>query len=847
MARGRFLRLSGKALDTATKAGKGRRQRGLPFRRKTAQALDRYLRLCAPHVACGRVHRIVTICPGTNGNAWAGSWPVRPATGGGDTMSTRWTRRSLERSGSRPPAATRKGGTTSAAAAPAGAGPQRAWLRSRAADPGSQAVVLHDATSGRLALAGETLLQLQRLYGNGHVRRVVEQGRSATGVPEPLRTRMEQLSGVPLDGVSVSYDSAGAAVMPALAYTRGAEIHLASGQERSLPHELWHVVQQRQGRVRPTRHVRGAGLNDDRRLEREADVMGMRAARAGARVEADPLPAHQPAAHAAGQGSDGVVQRAIGIGKGEDIRWLPRSADMPGDERAKLSDEEFENFKYLNDNRDYLFIFRSDSHLRTYLSDPDNVKGPKGRKVTPEQLEEGHRAAQTLRFTTIYKMATRKSQISKKAPGAHSIKSGMLPPAGAGHHWMQREEPATGKSKKRRRRYSMFTNQLVENEPTRPLTYGDPDKPSLIMSQGGLNLGMFMQPLPPSSKYIDPLSRNKKSSLSKPTLAGIPLGPSGSGRVRGHAFILTQNLKGIDQPGMTLDTDKLTYTDESNSAQYPPGVGKPGGVSSWREKEIERVAEKTQKPFTQINVDPVPGGLGGIAKPRQLYFRRRSTGGPSKYEDILIDNLHQVNYYKGAPTGKGKKYPHETEMGRKAARQQPFPETPVHRYGEEFDDPSRRSYPGYLSPPPSPVLGDYSSRSFPASVTGKVFEGDRVKFDERDCIVVETMGYNKDEDSTAARLTEIPQTSWPSFDPVPVQPPKPTIRRRRSRRRSQPGLRSAAFPVARRGWLAGRRPFMGTLTRKEALAYQRQLARRRQQRQRRQRRRSTGSDPMTDV
>lgn len=37
----------------------------------------------------------------------------------------------------------------------------------------------------------------------------------------------------------------------ALAYARGNDVHLAPGQERHLPHEAWHVVQQREGRVAP--------------------------------------------------------------------------------------------------------------------------------------------------------------------------------------------------------------------------------------------------------------------------------------------------------------------------------------------------------------------------------------------------------------------------------------------------------------------------------------------------------------------------------------------------------------------------------------------------------------------
>jgi len=44
-----------------------------------------------------------------------------------------------------------------------------------------------------------------------------------------------------------------------------------------LPHEAWHTVQQKQGRVRPTVQMAGIDINDDTGLEKEADVMGGRA------------------------------------------------------------------------------------------------------------------------------------------------------------------------------------------------------------------------------------------------------------------------------------------------------------------------------------------------------------------------------------------------------------------------------------------------------------------------------------------------------------------------------------------------------------------------------------------
>jgi hypothetical protein len=73
----------------------------------------------------------------------------------------------------------------------------------------------------------------------------------------------------------------------ALAYTQGTDVHFAPGQyqpdsrrgQELLGHELTHVVQQAQGRVRAPRQAAGVPVNDDAGLEREADVMGARAAR----------------------------------------------------------------------------------------------------------------------------------------------------------------------------------------------------------------------------------------------------------------------------------------------------------------------------------------------------------------------------------------------------------------------------------------------------------------------------------------------------------------------------------------------------------------------------------------
>lgn len=92
------------------------------------------------------------------------------------------------------------------------------------------------------------------------------------GLPEPLKAGIERLSGFAMDDVRVHRDSPEPARLGALAYTQGRDIHLGRGQERHLPHEAWHAVQQRQGRVKATRQLKGMGVNDSSALEAEADA-----------------------------------------------------------------------------------------------------------------------------------------------------------------------------------------------------------------------------------------------------------------------------------------------------------------------------------------------------------------------------------------------------------------------------------------------------------------------------------------------------------------------------------------------------------------------------------------------
>ncbi len=105
----------------------------------------------------------------------------------------------------------------------------------------------------------------------------VQKKENNTGLPDNLKSGVENLSGYSLDDVKVHYNSDQPAQLQAHAYAQGTDIHVAPGQEQHLPHEAWHVVQQKQGRVNPTLQLKGVAINDNDSLENEADLMGAKA------------------------------------------------------------------------------------------------------------------------------------------------------------------------------------------------------------------------------------------------------------------------------------------------------------------------------------------------------------------------------------------------------------------------------------------------------------------------------------------------------------------------------------------------------------------------------------------
>lgn len=106
----------------------------------------------------------------------------------------------------------------------------------------------------------------------------IQKKENNTGLPDNLKSGIENLSGYSMDDVKVHYNSDKPAQLQAHAYAQGTDIHLGPEQEKHLPHEAWHVVQQKQGRVKPTMQMKGkVNVNDDAGLEKEANVMGAKA------------------------------------------------------------------------------------------------------------------------------------------------------------------------------------------------------------------------------------------------------------------------------------------------------------------------------------------------------------------------------------------------------------------------------------------------------------------------------------------------------------------------------------------------------------------------------------------
>ena len=127
---------------------------------------------------------------------------------------------------------------------------------------------------------------IQRKSGNGVEAFQVPLRPKSGGqpIPDQVRAKMETAFGMDFSDVRVHVGQEASSI-GAIAYTWGTNIHFAPGQynphtiqgQKLLGHELWHVVQQKSGRVNNP-FGSGVAVVQDHALEAEADRMGVKAA-----------------------------------------------------------------------------------------------------------------------------------------------------------------------------------------------------------------------------------------------------------------------------------------------------------------------------------------------------------------------------------------------------------------------------------------------------------------------------------------------------------------------------------------------------------------------------------------
>ena len=93
-----------------------------------------------------------------------------------------------------------------------------------------------------------------------------------SNIPLKIKQHMEKRSSVSLRDVKIHYNSHKPEQLQALAYTQGNQVYLGPGQEKYIYHELGHVIQQKQGRVKPNCIMNKMMLNNQDALEKEGKI-----------------------------------------------------------------------------------------------------------------------------------------------------------------------------------------------------------------------------------------------------------------------------------------------------------------------------------------------------------------------------------------------------------------------------------------------------------------------------------------------------------------------------------------------------------------------------------------------
>ena len=155
-----------------------------------------------------------------------------------------------------------------------------ATRRNNAAPPGAQ----RKAAPGAPPPSRTQTVQRKSSKGVDAFRVPLQPKSGGQPLPSEVRSKMETAFGADFSDVRVHVGHE-ASRIGAIAYTWGSNIHFAPGHynphtlqgQKVLGHELWHVVQQKAGRVQNP-FGSGVAVVQDHSLEAEADRMGLKAA-----------------------------------------------------------------------------------------------------------------------------------------------------------------------------------------------------------------------------------------------------------------------------------------------------------------------------------------------------------------------------------------------------------------------------------------------------------------------------------------------------------------------------------------------------------------------------------------
>lgn len=112
---------------------------------------------------------------------------------------------------------------------------------------------------------------------------IQKQSKAGTSTVKPneaqIKHNVSVLKGKDVTQAKVHYNSSEPAKVNAAAYAQGTNVHLAPGQDHLMGHELTHVAQQMGGEVNAGKQANNGlvNINDDPKLEREADEIGAKA------------------------------------------------------------------------------------------------------------------------------------------------------------------------------------------------------------------------------------------------------------------------------------------------------------------------------------------------------------------------------------------------------------------------------------------------------------------------------------------------------------------------------------------------------------------------------------------